>query len=403
MPDGTGNPLAKTPAFLECKCPKCGGPARRETDTMDTFVDSSWYYLRYCLPGQRHARWSIERVDYWMPVDQYIGGIEHAILHLLYSRFWTKVMRDLGLVQVDEPFTNLLTQGMVLNEIFFRKTDAGRITYYNPADVELVIDERGQRIGARAQGRRAAGRVGRRGHDVQVQEQRHRSAGTDRRVRRGHGALVHDVRRPRRSRRWSGRMPAWKARSGFSSGCGTSAAHSQQAGAVPASARSTRAGSTRHAGRCGARCTLMLKQANYDFQKFQFNTVVSAAMKILNALDVQAAPASGASCASLRSYAGRARGVVDPAAPAGADHAACHATISGASCGFRQGHDVFRAAGRSRRSGARSRTRSSWCCRSTARRAEAYACPSDCSRRTQIEKLALDKRAGAEVHRRASR
>lgn len=147
VPDGSGNPLAKTPAFYECTCPKCGRPARRETDTMDTFVDSSWYYLRYCCKDNQQAMVDA-RVDYWMPVDQYIGGIEHAILHLLYSRFWTRVMRDLGLVKIDEPFRNLLTQGMVLNEIFFRKQDSGRIIYYNPADVEVENDERGQRVSA---------------------------------------------------------------------------------------------------------------------------------------------------------------------------------------------------------------------------------------------------------------
>ncbi len=148
VPDGTGNPLAKTAAFVDVRCPKCGRPARRETDTMDTFVDSSWYYMRFACQDNAGAMVD-ERVSYWMPVDQYIGGIEHAILHLLYSRFWTKVMRDLGLVNVDEPFTNLLTQGMVLNEIFFRKGDGGRVVYYNPVDVELAMDERGQRIGAK--------------------------------------------------------------------------------------------------------------------------------------------------------------------------------------------------------------------------------------------------------------
>ena len=148
MPDGSGNPLNKTPSFLDCKCPKCGKAAKRETDTMDTFVDSSWYFIRYACPDQAAAMVD-ERAKYWMPVDQYIGGIEHAILHLLYSRFWTKVMRDLGLITgVDEPFTRLLTQGMVLNEIFFRKSDEGRIVYFNPADVELKLDEKGQRIGA---------------------------------------------------------------------------------------------------------------------------------------------------------------------------------------------------------------------------------------------------------------
>ncbi len=135
MPDGSGNPLAKSRAFLECRCPKCGAPARRETDTMDTFVDSSWYFFRYASAGNPHAMVD-ERAAYWMPVDQYIGGIEHAILHLLYSRFWTRVMRDCGLTALAEPFTRLLTQGMVLNDIWFRKPASGRITYYNPAEVE---------------------------------------------------------------------------------------------------------------------------------------------------------------------------------------------------------------------------------------------------------------------------
>src|SRR5213592_4331671 len=148
VPDGTGNPLAKTPSFVNCTCPKCGKAAKRETDTMDTFVDSSWYFLRFACPDQKKSMVDA-RAKYWMAVDQYIGGIEHAILHLLYSRFWTKVMRDLGLDSgVDEPFMRLLTQGMVLNEIFYRKEASGRITYYNPADVELKHDDKGQRTGA---------------------------------------------------------------------------------------------------------------------------------------------------------------------------------------------------------------------------------------------------------------
>ena len=147
VPDGSGNPLNRNQAFLACTCPKCGKPARRETDTMDTFVDSSWYYFRYASPGNDRAMVDA-RADYWMPVDQYIGGIEHAILHLLYSRFWTRVMRDLGLTSVEEPFTNLLTQGMVLNEIFFRKPASGRVVYFNPADVDVQVDEKGARIGA---------------------------------------------------------------------------------------------------------------------------------------------------------------------------------------------------------------------------------------------------------------
>ncbi|PXW87761.1 leucyl-tRNA synthetase [Nitrosomonas sp. Nm84] len=147
VPDGSGNPLAKTPSFYECSCPKCGKAARRETDTMDTFVDSSWYYARYACPDQTQAM-TDERANYWLPADQYIGGIEHAILHLLYSRFWSKIMRDLGLLTLDEPFTNLLTQGMVLNEIFYRKPDSGRIIYFNPSEVSIQYDEQGKRCGA---------------------------------------------------------------------------------------------------------------------------------------------------------------------------------------------------------------------------------------------------------------
>ena len=135
VPDGSGNPLAKSPSFYECACPKCGRAARRETDTMDTFVDSSWYFIRYACPDQTAAAVD-ERVAHWLPVDQYIGGIEHAILHLLYSRFWTKVMRDLGLVAAGEPFRNLLTQGMVLNHVYSHDPAQGRRLYFNPTDVE---------------------------------------------------------------------------------------------------------------------------------------------------------------------------------------------------------------------------------------------------------------------------
>ena len=134
VPDGGGNPLARCAAFYECGCPKCGQPARRETDTMDTFVDSSWYFMRYACPG---APAMVDaRVDYWLPVDQYIGGIEHAILHLLYARFWTKVMRDLHLLGFGEPFTRLLTQGMVLNHIYSYQAAGERKRYFNPAEVD---------------------------------------------------------------------------------------------------------------------------------------------------------------------------------------------------------------------------------------------------------------------------
>ncbi|HEY1992104.1 MAG TPA: leucine--tRNA ligase [Gammaproteobacteria bacterium] len=146
-PDGSGNPLNKHRPFVECSCPKCGRPARRETDTMDTFVDSSWYFMRYACRDEDAAMVD-KRVDEWLPVDQYIGGIEHAILHLLYSRFWTKVMRDMGLLGFDEPFTKLLTQGMVLNHIFLRKGAAGSLVYYSPDEVQLQHDADGRVTGA---------------------------------------------------------------------------------------------------------------------------------------------------------------------------------------------------------------------------------------------------------------
>ncbi|MDP1926833.1 MAG: leucine--tRNA ligase, partial [Thiobacillus sp.] len=136
VPDGSGNPLNKRADFVNCTCPKCGGAARRETDTMDTFVESSWYYARYACPdfdgGMLDAR-----ANKWLPVDQYIGGIEHAILHLLYARFFHKLMRDEGLVTSDEPFQNLLTQGMVIADTFYREDASGKKTWFNPADVEL--------------------------------------------------------------------------------------------------------------------------------------------------------------------------------------------------------------------------------------------------------------------------
>jgi leucyl-tRNA synthetase len=111
-----GSPLAEAASFVNARCPKCGGKARRETDTMDTFVESSWYFLRYCSPNYDRGMFEREAAEYWMPVDQYIGGIEHAVLHLLYARFYTKVLRDLGMVKVDEPFTALLSQGMVIKD-----------------------------------------------------------------------------------------------------------------------------------------------------------------------------------------------------------------------------------------------------------------------------------------------
>jgi leucyl-tRNA synthetase len=143
VPDGSGNPLLKDERFLNVKCPKCGAAARRETDTMDTFVDSSWYFLRFACADNDQAMLDY-RVQYWLPVDQYIGGIEHAILHLLYARFWTRFLREMGAVSFKEPFARLFTQGMVLNEVFFRKSDSGRVQYFNPTDVSVTPDKSGK-------------------------------------------------------------------------------------------------------------------------------------------------------------------------------------------------------------------------------------------------------------------
>ncbi len=149
VPDGAGSPLARMPEFYECSCPKCGQPAKRETDTMDTFVESSWYYARYASPHYEGGLVEKSAADHWLPVDQYIGGIEHAILHLLYARFFHKLMRDEGLVSSNEPFKNLLTQGMVIADTYYRREANGAFTWYNPADVELERDAKAKVISAR--------------------------------------------------------------------------------------------------------------------------------------------------------------------------------------------------------------------------------------------------------------
>src|SRR3989338_4560176 len=148
VPDGAGSPLAKMPEFYMTPCPQCGKAAKRETDTMDTFVESSWYYARYASPDCTTGMVDKTAAQHWLPVDQYIGGIEHAILHLLYARFFHKLMRDEGLVQGDEPFQNLLTQGMVIAPTFYREDAHGRKQWFNPSEVEVKTDERGRPVGA---------------------------------------------------------------------------------------------------------------------------------------------------------------------------------------------------------------------------------------------------------------
>ena len=285
VPDGSGNPLNKRADFLNTSCPKCGKPAKRETDTMDTFVDSSWYFLRYACADQ-NDKMVDERVNYWLPVDQYIGGIEHAILHLLYSRFWTKVMRDFGLVKLDEPFTRLLTQGMVLNEIFSRKPDGARIQYFNPADVELEFDEQGKRTGAilksdgkpvESGGIRTMSKSKNNGVDPQALIDQY-GADTAR-------FFMMFASPPEDTLAWNDDgvegayrylRRLWKF------------AHDHHAPI-------TDAGSKMDGAQKSARreLHLLLQQANFDYERKQFNTVASAAMKILNLLEDNAGPAKG--------------------------------------------------------------------------------------------------------------
>ena len=270
VPDGTGNPLAKRADFVNCKCPKCGKPAKRETDTMDTFVDSSWYYLRFACPDGAKAMVD-QRVSYWLPVDQYIGGIEHAILHLLYSRFWTRVMRDLGLVGLDEPFANLLTQGMVLNDIYYRKSAAGRVTYYNPAEVETRADgsaalrSDGQPVDAGGIGTMSKSKnngvdpqelIDHYGADIARFFMMFTSPPED--------TLVWSDAGVEGAARFLRRL--WSYCVKFESGGGAEIA--------PGMRQATR-----------LEIHSVLKQANYDIARRQFNTVASASMKILNALD----------------------------------------------------------------------------------------------------------------------
>jgi leucyl-tRNA synthetase len=291
VPDGSGNPLNKHTAFLDCTCPKCGQPARRETDTMDTFVDSSWYYARYACPDNNQAMVD-GRVDRWLPVDQYIGGIEHAILHLLYSRFWTKVMRDLGLVKFDEPFRNLLTQGMVLNEIFFRKEGEGRIKYFNPVDINIQTDESGKRISMtlRADGlpveSAGIGTMSKSKNNGVDPQQLVEEFGAD-----TARFFMMFTSPPEMTLLWSDAGVEGSAR--FLRSVWSFAVDYNQSvrQLLPASRTlNALAGAKLPAPLAATRreIHLNLRQANYDLGRFQFNTVASACMKMLNAL--KAAP-----------------------------------------------------------------------------------------------------------------
>ncbi|MGB0732852.1 MAG: leucine--tRNA ligase, partial [Pontibacterium sp.] len=147
--DGSGSPIKKMDSFINTTCPKCGSPAKRETDTFDTFMESSWYYARYASRATADAMLDPAKANYWAPVDQYIGGIEHAILHLLYARFFHKLMRDEGLVNSDEPFSRLLCQGMVLADTYYREDEKGGQTWFSPTDVVTEKDDKGRVVSAK--------------------------------------------------------------------------------------------------------------------------------------------------------------------------------------------------------------------------------------------------------------
>ncbi|HZW14077.1 MAG TPA: leucine--tRNA ligase [Noviherbaspirillum sp.] len=295
VPDGSGNPLNKHEQFLKCDCPKCGKPARRETDTMDTFVDSSWYYMRYCSPGSNDAMVD-SRNDYWMPMDQYIGGIEHAVLHLLYARFWTKVMRDFGLLKFDEPFVNLLTQGMVLNETYYREDASGKKTWFNPADVELSFDDKGRPVSAilKADGKpvelggtEKMSKSKNNGIDPQAQIDQY-GADTAR-------LFTMFASPPEQTLEWSGAgveganrflRRVWAF--GHAQKDRIAASSDVDFGALPETHKTLR-----------REIHKILQQAEHDFKRIQYNTVVSACMKMLNTLEAAKLDESAASNAVI--------------------------------------------------------------------------------------------------------
>jgi len=291
VPDGSGNPLNNCESFLHVPCPACGAPARRETDTMDTFIDSSWYFMRYCCPDSDEAMVD-ERIHAWMPMDQYIGGIEHAVLHLLYARFWTKVMRDLGLIRFDEPFSNLLTQGMVnlltqgmvLNETFFREDEAGRKTWFNPADVDIHLDERGRPIGALSRLDQQAVQLG----GVEKMSKSKNNGVDPQHLIDRYGAdtarlFTMFASPPEQSLEWSdaGVEGAHRYLRRVWASC-MQALQKQQI--EPALNVADQVLNTASAD-LRREMHQLLKQADFDYQRRQYNTVVSACMKMLNTLE----------------------------------------------------------------------------------------------------------------------
>jgi leucyl-tRNA synthetase len=280
VPDGSGNPLNKDERFLACTCPQCGKGARRETDTMDTFVDSSWYYMRYCCPD---ASSMVDgRNDYWMPMDQYIGGIEHAVLHLLYARFWTKVMRDLGLVKFSEPFKQLFTQGMLLAHCYYREDANGKKRWFYPAEVEQHFDERGTPISAVA---KEDGKPVIYGGIEKMSKSKNNVVEPGPFIERFGAdtarAFVMFAGPPDQSAPWSDASAEGVHR--FLKRLWSFCYQNREriATAPPLAGVSLDSGLKKIRRELHA----SLHQALFDFQRIQYNTVVSATMKMLNALD----------------------------------------------------------------------------------------------------------------------
>ncbi len=307
VPDGSGNPLVKSEAFhAGVACPCCGKAARRETDTMDTFVDSSWYFMRYCDPKNADAMVA-GGADYWMPMDQYIGGIEHAVLHLLYARFWTKVMRDLGLVKVDEPFTKLLTQGMVLNHIYFRRNEKGGKDYFPPLEVTPTLDAQGRITGGTLSdgtvleygGVGKMGKSERNGVDPQDLIEKYGAdtarlytmftAPPEATLEWNDAAVEGSYRFLRRVWNFGVKLSAIDKIAADASVVGAEAINDVKFGKEAKALR--------------LEIHTVLKQVDYDYQRMQYNTVVSGAMKMLNALeDFKAWDGEGVSVALIEGF-----------------------------------------------------------------------------------------------------
>lgn len=313
IPDGTGNPLNKSEAFLKCQCPKCGKNARRETDTMDTFVDSSWYFMRYTSPGCKDAMFD-ERNDYWMPMDQYIGGIEHAVMHLLYARFWSKVSRDLGLVKFDEPFTNLLTQGMVLNHIYTRRNDKGGIEYFWPDKVENIYGDKGQIIGAKSledgldvtyAGIGTMSKSKNNGVDPQSIID---TLGAD-----TARLFVMFASPPEQTLEWS--TTGVDGSNRFLRRLWTMAYNRRDIVARAPAELPDFEHAPKEVKQLRLTAHQLLRQANYDYERMQYNTVVSANMKLLNAIEDAKLEPSEYSDAALKEVIGILLRMIYPAVP----------------------------------------------------------------------------------------